>query len=258
MKETDLIPSMNLEGRVALVTGATKGLGYGMAIGLAKAGADIIVVSRTSADCERVAGEIVSMGCKAAPIAADISSTPEIETLVPRAMKAMGKIDILVNNAGTGITRKAVDVTESEWDATLNLNLKGTFFLCQTVGKHMIRNGGGSIINISSAAGLMQDINLAPYYTSKAAVVQLSKVLALEWARSNLRVNCVCPGYVVTPLNEKEFSDPRVVERFSKIIPMRRFGTVGEIAGIVVYLASEASRYVTGAVFSIDGGLALR
>lgn len=257
MKDTDQIPSSDLTGRVALVTGATKGLGYGMVMGLAQAGADIIVVSRTSVDCEKVAKEIEAMGRRALPIPADVSTVSGIEKLVSRAIKEMGKIDILVNNAGRGITRKAVEVTEEEWDATLNLNLKGVFFLCQAVGKHMIENNKGTIINISSAAALKQDINLSPYYTSKAGVVQLSKVLALEWARYNLRVNCVCPGYVVTSLNEKEFSDPRVLEHFVKAIPMRRIGTVGEIAGIVVYLASDASRYVTGAVFSVDGGFTL-
>lgn len=257
MKDTDRIPSMNLTGQVALVTGATKGLGYGIVMGLAQAGADIIVVSRTSADCEKVAKELEAMGRKALPIPADVSTVSGIEKLVSHAVKEVGKIDILVNNAGTGITRKAVEVTEEEWDATINLNLKGVFFLCQAVGKHMIENNNGSIINISSAAALKQDINLSPYYTSKAGVVQLSKVLALEWARHNLRVNCVCPGYVLTSLNEKEFSDARILERFVKTIPMRRLGIVGEIAGIVVYLASDASRYVTGAVFSADGGLTL-
>ncbi|MGA2333295.1 MAG: glucose 1-dehydrogenase [Syntrophales bacterium] len=257
MKDTDRIPSMNLTGRVALVTGATKGLGYGMVMGLAQAGADIIVVSRTSADCVKVAKELEAMGRKALPISADVSTVSGIEKLVSHSVNQMGKIDILVNNAGIGITRKAVDVTEEEWDATINLNLKGVFFVCQAVGKHMIENNNGSIINISSAAALKQDINLSPYYTSKAGVVQLSKVLALEWARYNLRVNCVCPGYVLTSLNEKEFSDVRILERFVKTIPLRRLGTVGEIAGIVVYLASDASRYVTGGVFSADGGLTL-
>ncbi|OPY85420.1 MAG: 2-dehydro-3-deoxy-D-gluconate 5-dehydrogenase [Smithella sp. PtaU1.Bin162] len=257
MKESDKIPSMDLTGRVAMVTGATKGLGYGMAMGLAQAGADIIVVSRTPADCEKVAKEIEMMGRKALSVAADVSTVKGIEKLVSYAVKEMGQIDILVNNAGIGITKKAVEVTEEEWDATLNLNLKGIFFLCQMVGKHMIERRSGSIINISSAAGLKQEVNVAPYYISKAGAIQLSKVLALEWARYNLRVNCVCPGYVMTSLNEKELSDPQILERFVKTISMRRLGTVGEIAGIVVYLASDASRYVTGAVFSVDGGLTL-
>lgn len=257
MKESDRVPSQDLTGKVALVTGATKGLGYGMAIALAEAGADIIVASRTADDCERVAKEIESFGHKAIAAPSDVSTLSGIDKLVSYSIEKMGKIDILVNNAGTGITKKAVDVTEDEWDYVLNLNLKGMFFLSQAVAKHMIERKSGNIINISSAAGIMQDVNVAPYYASKAGAIQLSKVLALEWARHNIRVNCVCPGYVITPLNEKEFSDPKVVERFVKRIPLRRLGQVGEVAGIVVYLASEASRYVTGGVFVIDGGIVI-
>lgn len=257
MKETDRIPGMDLTGRIALVTGATKGLGYGMALGLAQMGADIVVVSRTAADCANVAKEIETMGRKAIAAPADVSTVQGIEKLVSKVIREIGKIDILVNNAGTAVTQKAVDITEREWDTTLNLNLKGIFFLCQAVGKHMIERRQGSIINISSAAGLKQDINLSPYYISKAGAIQLSKVLALEWARHNIRVNCVCPGYVMTPLNEKELSNPKISDHFLKRIPLRKFGEVGEIAGIVVYLASDASRYVTGSVFSIDGGFTL-
>ncbi|HPK54581.1 MAG TPA: glucose 1-dehydrogenase [Smithellaceae bacterium] len=257
MEKTDEIPSMDLTGRIALVTGATKGLGYGMAIGLAKSGADIIVVSRTASDCENVAQEIRALGRKAWAFPADVSSLQGIEKLVSAAIRDVGKIDILVNNAGKGVTKKAVDITEDEWDATLNLNLKGIFFLCQAVGRHMIERKQGTIINISSAAGLKQDINLSPYYISKAGAIQLSKVLALEWARHNIRVNCVCPGYVITPLNEKELNNPKISDYFLKKIPLRHFGEVGDIAGIVVYLASDAARYITGAVFSVDGGFTL-
>jgi len=228
-----------------------------MAMGLAQAGADIVVVSRTMKDCEIVAGEIEAMGKKAIAVPADVSTIRGIEELVSIVKTKMGKVDILVNNAGTAVTKKAVDISESEWDLTLNLNLKGVFFLCQAIGRLMIERHQGSIINISSAAGLKQDVNLSPYYISKAGVVQLSKVLALEWARHNVRVNCVCPGYVVTPLNEKELSDPKVVNYFLKKIPLNRLGEVGEIAGVVVYLASDVSKYVTGSVFSVDGGFTL-
>ena len=257
MKETDRVPSGDLTGKVVLVTGATKGLGYGMAIALAEAGADIIVASRTAADCENVAQEIEAMGRKALAAPSDVATVSGIEKLVSYSIEKMGKIDVLINNAGTAVTKKSVDITEEDWDYTLNLNLKGMFFLSQAVARHMIERKSGNIINIASAAALMQDVNFAPYMISKAAAVQLTKVLALEWARNNIRVNSVCPGYVITSLNEKEFSDPKVMERFTKRIPMRRIGQVGEVAGIVVYLASDASSYVTGGVFSVDGGIIL-
>lgn len=244
----------DLTGKVALVTGATKGLGYGMAMQLAQAGADIIVVSRTPSDCEQVAEEIRAMGRKALAAPTDVSKLHLINELVDRSVQGMGKIDVLVSNAGTAVTKTAVDLTEEDWDWVVNLNLKGVFFLAQAVGKQMISQKGGKIINIGSILGLVGDVSVLPYCASKGGVVQLTKALALEWARYNIQVNCVCPGYVRTPMNDKEFSDPKILDRMLKKIPMHRLGQVDDIAGAVVYLASNSSNYITGTTLTVDGG----
>lgn len=245
----------DLTGKVAIVTGGTKGLGYGMAKGLAKAGADIVVVSRTAADCERVAAEIAAMDRRAIGIPTDISRIDSIHKMVDLAAEVMGKIDILINNAGTAVTKLALKVTEEDWDYVVNLNLKGQFFLAQAVAKLMMEQKSGSIINIASVLGVIVDTNVLPYIVSKAGLIHMTKALALEWARYNIRVNAVSPGYVITQMNEKEFSDPKVLNHFLNKTPQHRLGEVGDIVGAVVYLASGASEYTTGSNLLVDGGM---
>jgi len=244
----------DLSGKVSLVTGGTKGLGYGMVKALAEAGSDIVVVSRTAPDCERVAEEVRAMGRRALAAPTDISKLESIEGLVEKAVQEFGRIDVLVNNAGTAVTKSAIDITEEDWDWVQNLNLRGVFFLSQAVGKQMIKQNGGKIITVASIMGLVADVSIIPYVASKGGLIQMSKALALEWARYNINVNVVAPGYVITPMNEKEFSNPKIYERMLKKIPMRRLGTVEDIAGAVVYFASDASNYCTGSVLVVDGG----
>jgi len=248
------IPTFDLKGKVAIVSGATKGLGYGMTIGLAQAGADIVVVSRTPGDCEKVAAEIKKMGRKALPAPTDVSSYDAIQKLVDAAVDEFGRIDILVNNAGTAVTRPAENLTEEEWDQVININLKGVFLLAQAVGKQMIKQKGGKIINVSSIFGFVGDKAVLPYLASKGGVLQLTRGLALEWAKYNIQVNAVAPGYVMTPMNEKELSQEKIYNYITGKIPMRRLGKVEEIAGAVVFLASEAANYVTGTAIAVDGG----
>lgn len=247
----------DLTGKTAIVTGATKGLGYGMSMALAQAGADIVVVSRTASDCEKVAAEIEGMGRKALALPADMTKFDTLGGLVDTVVEKMGKVDILVNNAGVGITKPALDITEDEWDKVVDLNLKGVFFLAQAVGRQMKKQNSGKIINISSAYGVVADANVTPYISSKAAVIMMTKALAVEWARYNIQVNSVCPGYVITSMNEKEFSDPKVRDHFVKKIPQRRLGEIEDLGGVVVYLASKASDYVTGSNIIVDGGITL-
>lgn len=251
------LKQFDLTGKVSIVTGATKGLGYGMAKALAQAGSDIVVVSRTPAECEKVAAEIEGMGVRALAAPTDVSNLESINTLVDTAVEKMGKIDVLVNNAGTAVTKPALELTEADWDRVVDLNLKGVFFLAQAVGKQMQKQMSGKIINIASAYGLVVDVNVLPYISSKAGVIMMTKALAVEWARYNIQVNAVSPGYVITPMNEKVFSDPKVVERFSKRIPQRRLGEVEDIAGAVIYLASGAANYTTGANIVVDGGISV-
>lgn len=244
----------DLTGKVAIVTGATKGLGHGMAVALAKAGANIVVVSRTEADCIKVAAEIEALGVKALANSCDVTNMESINTLVKNAVDKFGRIDILVNNAGTAVTKPAVELSEKDWDSVMDINLKSVFFLAQAVGKQMITQNYGRVINISSMFGLIGDKNILPYLCSKGGVVQLSRGLALEWARYNITVNTVAPGYVVTAINEKEMSDEKVKSYIFGKTPMRRFGTVDEIASAVVYLASDEASFVTGATLTSDGG----
>lgn len=244
----------DLSGKVAIVTGATKGLGYEMALSLAKAGANIVVVSRTPKDCEKVALEIEQLGRSALANPCDISKPELIKQLIDNTLEKYGKIDILVNNAGTAVTKAAEDLTEAEWDMVINTNLKAVFLLAQAAGRVMIKQKSGRIINIASIFGLVGDKSVLPYLASKGGVIQLTKGLALEWAKYNIQVNAVAPGYVLTSINEKEFNDEKVMKYINSKIPMRKIGIASEIAGAVIYLASDAASYVTGTTLCVDGG----
>lgn len=245
----------DLTGKNAIVTGATKGLGYGIAKALAKAGANIVVVSRTAVDCQEVAAEIQAMGCKSIGIPADISMVDSLRMMVNKAAEEFGEIDILVNNAGAAITKPALELTEEDWDKIVDLNLKGQFFLAQAVGKLMKEQKSGSIINIASVFGVIVDSNILPYNVSKAGLIQMTKALASEWARYNIRVNTVSPGYVITSMNEKEFNNSNILNHILKKIPQRHLGEVCDIVGSVLYLASDASRFTTGSNILVDGGM---
>lgn len=243
-----------LTGKTAIVTGATKGLGHGMAVLLAKAGANIVVVSRHKDECDAVAKEIEEIGVKALPFSCDVTKMGDIDALVKNTVEAFGKIDILVNNAGVAVTKSAENLSEDEWDRVVNTNLKGVFFLAQAVGRQMIEQGYGKIINVASMFGLVGDKGIIPYLASKGGVVQITKGLALEWSKYNIQVNAVAPGYVKTAINTKELEDEAVKKKLLGKTPMRRYGTSEEIASAVVYLASDEASYVTGAVYSVDGG----
>lgn len=244
----------DLTKKAAIVTGATKGLGYSIAMALAESGADIVVVSRNDGDCKRVAEEIKNKGRKSLAYACDVTKKTMIEDLVGGTINEFGKIDILVNNAGIAVTKPAVDLTEDDWDRVINTNLKGVFLTAQTVGKKMIEQKNGRIINIASVFGLVGDKNILPYLCSKGGVVQMTRGLALEWARYNVLVNAIAPGYVVTPINEKELSLEKVKDYLLRKTPLHRFGTPDEIAGAAVYLASDEASYLTGSILSADGG----
>lgn len=244
----------DLTGKTAIVTGATKGLGYSIAMALAECGADIVVVSRNDGDCKRVAEEIKNKGRKSLAHACDVTKKSMIEELVSETIDIFGKIDILINNAGVAVTKPALDLTEDDWDRVINTNLKGVFLATQTVGKRMIEQKNGRIINIASIFGLVGDKNILPYLCSKGGVVQMTRGLALEWAKYNILVNAIAPGYVVTPINEKVLREEKVQNYLLGKTPLRRFGTPEEIAGAAVFLASDEAGYLTGSILSVDGG----
>jgi NAD(P)-dependent dehydrogenase (short-subunit alcohol dehydrogenase family) len=245
----------DLAGKVAVVTGGGTGLGEAAARALAEAGASVVLSGRRRENLEKVAADIQSNGGQALPVIADVSRREDVESMAAEALRAYGRIDVLVNNAGINIAKPFLDLTEEEWDAVLNTNLKGCFYCCQAIGKGMVEQGSGSIINMVSVFGLRGFMNLSPYIASKGAIVQFTKALAVEWGRHNVRVNAIAPSYIKTEMTKRDIeSDERVLKFNLGKIPMRRGGEPHEIGGIVVFLASEASSFVTGETVAVDGG----
>ena len=250
--------SIDLSGKVALVTGGSKGIGYGMAQALAQFGANIIIVSRNLAEGEKAAQDMRDLGRKALAISCDVTSATAVDTMVEKSVEAFGKIDILVNNAGMNIRKQVVDIAEEDWDKVLNTNLKGVFLVAQRVGKEMIKQQGGKIINIASVMGVIGMPMLGSYCASKGGIVQLTKVMALEWAQYNINVNCLAPAYIRTPMTEGWLTDQARLQVILGSTPLNRIGTLEEVAGPTVFLASDWSNYVTGHTLLVDGGWAAR
>jgi dehydrogenase/reductase SDR family protein 4 len=244
----------SLKNKVVLITGASRGIGEAVAVGLAQAGADLAIASRKLPDLERVAGGITKAGRKCLPVAAHVGRLEEINNLVKKVVAEFGKIDVLVNNAATNPTMaQALDVDERAWDSIMNLNLKGLFFLSQAVARVMKEKGGGKIINVSSIAGISPDL-LPVYSISKAAVIMATKVMAMQWAQYNIRANCIAPGLTKTRFSEALWNNPEILKHAMALTPMGRVGEPEEMVGAILYLASDASSYVTGQVIAIDGG----
>lgn len=246
---------MKLQGKTAVVTGATKGIGRGFAGALAAEGANIVVASRTRVDCESTARELEKQhGVRALACPTDVTDLAAITALMESARAHFGAVDILVNNAGSAITKRAEEITEADWDRVLDLDLKGVFFCAQAAGRVMMEQKSGKIINIASIMGLVGDKQILPYCVAKGGVMQMTRALALEWARHNIQVNAICPGYVVTEMNRADLETEKVADHILKKIAMRRYGQVDDMAAACVYLASQDSDYMTGASMVIDGG----
>lgn len=253
----------DLSGRVALVTGASRGIGRAIANGFAGAGASIALSSRTEADLRRATDELRAQGASAEAFAADASSVSEVQHLVRDVIARMGQIDILVNVAGVNRRRPSTEITEEDWDAVLGLNLKGLFFISQAVGRYWIETrrfaaennrGKGKIINIGSIAGEMGIRGRAPYTASKSGVLGVTRTLAVEWAKECICVNCIAPGYIETELTKPLFSDPNFIAAVHNRTPMGRHGYVEDVFGPALFLAAPASDYVTGQTINVDGG----
>lgn len=248
-------PDFSLSGKVALITGGSRGIGKATALGFARAGADVAIASRTLPDLELVATDIRSLGRKAMPVAAHIGRLEQIKSLVQTVHKEFGRIDILVNDAGTSPAISGMlDIEERLWDSIMNVNLKGLVFLSQAVARIM-KEHGGTIINVASVDGYLHEPNIGVYSISKAAVVQATKIMAEEWAKYNIRVNAIAPGHIHTRLGDSIFEAmPEYKKVFLDRVPMRRIGDPDEIVGAMIYLASDASSYVTGTTVVVDGG----
>jgi NAD(P)-dependent dehydrogenase (short-subunit alcohol dehydrogenase family) len=249
----------SLEGKVALVTGGSRGIGRAIALGFAKYGANVAVASRKKEDLESVVNEIGKTGRKGLAVPAHLGKMDDISKLVTRVNEEFGNIDILVNNAGTSpALSSSFETDERLWDSVMNLNLKGLFFLSQAVANIMRNRGGGKIINISSIDGLKPEKNMGVYATSKAGVIMITKVMALEMAQFNIRVNALLPGSVHTRLGDSRFGAmPGYEKEVLTRTPLGRIADPEEMVGLAIYLASDASSFVTGEAISANGGILL-
>ncbi len=241
-----------LEGKVAIITGASRGLGKAMAIGLAQAGATVVVTDVL--DTSDTVEEIRKIDEKSFGLKVDVSNKADVEKMVKKTTDAFGKIDILVNNAGILRTGNAEELKKEDWGNVLQINLTGQFLCAQAVGKQMITQKSGKIINISSIAGLFGYATSAPYSASKAGVISLTKTLAAEWGKHNINVNAICPGVFATDMTDDYLKSEEFLNNIKSNVPLSRYAKPEELVGTVIYLASKASEYVTGHALVIDGG----
>ena len=247
----------NLDGKVALVTGASGAIGRDIALALAKAGAAVIVSGRNSERLEKTANLVAQCGSKFEIIAADVSDPQEVQKLAQASLTALGRVDILVNNAATNIFKKAEGYTEADFDLIIKTNVKGAFFLSQCLAAHMRSIGGGAVIFITSQLG-QTAMNFACLYgATKAALMQITRSLAFEWAKYNIRVNSVSPGPWSTGMLEPLFHDRKTREALTRLTPSRRLGAEGDLGGAVVFLVSDAARHITGQDLVVDGGFSI-
>ena len=249
-----VLDSFSLAGRTAVVTGSTRGLGRAFAHALAQAGANIVVVGRDEDAARQVEAEVVSLGVGVEVVLADVTRRPDVERILERTVAAFGRADVLVNNAGACIHKPAVDVTDDEWDSVMDVNLRAVWIASQVFGRHMIEQGGGSIVNIGSmSAAIVNRPQWQPAYNaSKAAVHHLTRSLAAEWAPSNVRVNALAPGYMHTDMSPVH--EPQYQRNWIEDAPQNRAGESDELGPAIVFLASDASSFMTGSVLTIDGG----
>lgn len=251
------LPSFQLHNKIALVTGAGRGIGRALAIGLAEAGADVALFARTASDIEEVSHEIRALGQKAYPFTVDVTNREQIEEAVQQIIEQAGRLDILVNNAGMNIRSQALAVTDEEWDTIMQTNLKSAFLCSQIVGRHMQQKEYGRIINIASVAGQVALRTGVVYAATKAAMIQMTKVLALEWGKYGINVNSIGPWYFKTPLTEKILANPDYLAEIIARTPLGRVGELEELVGPTVFFASDAANYVTGQTLFVDGGMTI-
>jgi 2-deoxy-D-gluconate 3-dehydrogenase len=239
---------------VAVVTGASRGLGRAMAVAFATAGAHVALAARSKPDLEETAQQVEGHGVRALVLPTDVTRYDEVEALVARTVEALGGLDILVNNSGIARTTPLAEATPEDWRAIVDVNLTGVFNGCRAVAAHFIARRRGKVINLASVLGAVGLPGYALYAATKGGVIALTRTLGVEWARHNVQVNAIAPGWFVTDMNAAAFGDPRINERLTRDIPMRRTGRLEEIGPLAVFLASSASDFMTGQTIFLDGG----
>lgn len=247
-------PDFRLDGQVAVVTGASMGIGYGLAKALANVGARVALTARSVDALEKLAAEIRQEGGQAQPFALDVREVLQINKVMAQIHNHFGRLDILVNNAGLGFNHPALEVNEADWDEMMAVNLKGLFFCCQAAGRIMLEQGHGRIINMSSQASVVGIRDHAVYCASKGGVNQLTRVLALEWSAKGVTVNAVAPTFIYTPGTAERLDNPEYRAGVLARLPIGRVGTITDVAAAVIYLASPAGAMVSGTVLLVDGG----
>ncbi|HEV2055765.1 MAG TPA: SDR family NAD(P)-dependent oxidoreductase [Methylomirabilota bacterium] len=248
------LDALRLDGRAAIVTGASRGLGRAMALALAGAGADVALASRSVAELEETARAIEKLGRRALVVPTDVTVYSQVEALVERTAQTLGRLDIVVNNSGIAAVIPAAEMPPEDFRRTVEVNLVGVFNGCRAAAGRLIAQKSGKIINLASVLGASGLAGYAAYSASKGGVIALTRALAVEWARYNIQVNAMAPGWFVTDMNSQAFDDPKVRERLLRDVPARRTGRLEEIGPLVVYLASPGSDYMTGQTVFLDGG----
>jgi 2-deoxy-D-gluconate 3-dehydrogenase len=245
---------MSLAGRVAVVTGASRGLGRAIALALAEAGADVALAARAKRDLEDTGALVQRAGRRALVAPTDVASYAEVEALMGRAVRELGRLDIVVNNAGVAKVAPLAEMTPDDWRFMVDANLTGVFNGCRAAAPHLIAQKSGKVINVASVLGQVGLPGYTIYAATKGGVIALTRALGVEWARHGIQVNAIAPGWFATDMTDPAFSDPKINERLTRDIPMRRIGRPEEIGPLAVYLASEASAFMTGQTIFLDGG----
>ncbi len=249
-----LLDKFRLEDKVAIVTGSGRGLGKAIALAFAEAGADVVVTARSMDQVEETSREIEELGRKCLPVQTDVTDEKQVQELVRRTLDRFHGLDVLVNNVGMAIVKDMMKTSPEDWQRQLDANLTSAYLCCRSVGKHMLEEKQGTIVNVSTVAGVRGKWQMTGYGAAKAGVISLTKTLAIEWARYNVRVNCIIPGIFHTEATRAVIENPEMRDTRIKKVPMRRHGTPEEVGPLALFLASEASSFITGASIPIDGG----
>lgn len=249
-----VLSKFNLEGKVAIVTGSGRGLGRAMAISLAEAGADVVVTARSFEQVQETSQDIEKLGRKCLPVKTDVTSKEDVDALIRKTLDQFGSIDILINNVGMAIVKDLMNTTPEDWQKQLDTNLTSAYLCCRAAGKHMLEKGSGKVVNVATVAGVRGKWKMSGYGAAKAGIIQLTKTLAIEWARYNVNVNCIIPGIFYTSATKSVLDDDKMREIRTRKVPLKRIGEPEDIGPLAVFLSSAASDFITGTVIPIDGG----